>query len=164
MAANPPVAKTVVARIMAAMAVRWWWPLEQPPPPMPPVSNQQLLGSCCIGLQETLQPRVSAHHNNNNQRAGNAASTSYKNDSPVWHLDSSVTDHLTSDLARLHLQERYGGADHVQVANGAGLSIAHVGHSSLAGSSIHLKNILHVPHLAHTFCQSIAFVPIMTFL
>jgi hypothetical protein len=34
------------------------------------------------------------------------------------------------------------------VANGAGLSIAHIGHSSLAGSSIHLKNILHVPRLS----------------
>jgi hypothetical protein len=53
-----------------------------------------------------------------------------------------------SDLARLHLQERYGGTDHVQVANGAGLSITHIGHSSLAGSSIHLKNILHVPCLS----------------
>jgi hypothetical protein len=34
------------------------------------------------------------------------------------------------------------------VANGAGLSIAHIGHSSLAGSSIDLKNILHIPHLS----------------
>jgi hypothetical protein len=31
---------------------------------------------------------------------------------------------------------------------GAGLSIAHIGHSSLVGSSIHLKNILHVPHIS----------------
>jgi histone deacetylase 1/2 len=34
------------------------------------------------------------------------------------------------------------------VANGAGLSIVHIGHSSLVGSSIHLKNILHVPRLS----------------
>jgi hypothetical protein len=38
--------------------------------------------------------------------------------------------------------------DHIQVANGAGMSIAHIGHSSLAGSSIYLKNILHVPRLS----------------
>jgi hypothetical protein len=49
------------------------------------------------------------------------------------------------------MQERYGGADHVQVANGAGFSIAHIGHSSLAGSSTLLKNILHVPHLSTHF-------------
>jgi hypothetical protein len=48
----------------------------------------------------------------------------------------------------MDVSERYGGTDHVQVANGAGLSIAHIGHSSLAGSSIHLKNILHVPRLS----------------
>jgi hypothetical protein len=58
------------------------------------------------------------------------------------------TDHLTSDLAHLHLQERYGGTDHVQVASGAGLSIVHIGHSSLTGSSIYLKNILHVSRLS----------------
>jgi hypothetical protein len=48
-----------------------------------------------------FQPR-----NNNNQRAENVASTSYNTDAPVWHLDSGATDHLTSDLACLHLQER----------------------------------------------------------
>jgi hypothetical protein len=34
------------------------------------------------------------------------------------------------------------------VANGAGLSIAHIGHSLLAGSSINLKNILHILRLS----------------
>ena len=33
------------------------------------------------------------------------------------------------------------------MANGASLSISHIGHSVLAGSSLRLKNILHVPHL-----------------
>jgi hypothetical protein len=39
----------------------------------------------------------------------------------------------------------------VQVANGVGLSIMHVGHSRLHGSSspIKLKNILHVPGLSN---------------
>jgi histone deacetylase 1/2 len=45
------------------------------------------------------------------------------------------------------MAERYGGKDHVQVANGAGLSISHIGHSTLAGSSLRLKNILHVPNI-----------------
>jgi hypothetical protein len=87
-------------------------------------------------------------HNNNNERSRNAASTSYNNDSLVYHMDSGTTDHLTSDLAHLHVQERYGWVDHIQVYNGAGLPIAHIDHSSLAISSIHLKNILHVPHLS----------------
>ena len=67
-------------------------------------------------------------------------------------MDSGATDHLTSDLERLHVHARYGGKDQVQVANGAGLSISHIGHSSLAGSSLKLNNVLHVPHLSkHLF-------------
>jgi hypothetical protein len=62
-------------------------------------------------------------------------------------LDTGATDHLTSDLERLHVHEHYGGKDQVQVANGSGLSILHIGHSNLAGSSLHLKDILHVPRI-----------------
>jgi hypothetical protein len=92
------------------------------------------VSDCRNPFNPEFQPR-----NDNNLHAGNAATTSYNIDAPVWHLVSDATDHLTSDLARLHLQERYGGTDHVQVANGAGLSTAQIGHSLLAGSSIYLK-------------------------
>ena len=53
-----------------------------------------------------------------------------------------------SDLERLQVHERYDGKDQVQVANGAGLSISHIGHSHLAGSSLKLNNILHVPYIS----------------
>jgi hypothetical protein len=56
-----------------------------------------------------------------------------------------------SDLERLNVHERYGGKDHVQVANGTGLSISHIGHSTLAGSSLRLNNVLHVPHINQHF-------------
>ena len=81
---------------------------------------------------------------NNQQRSGNSASTS-SHVPPPWIMDTGATDHLTNDLQRLHMQERYGGTDQVQVANGTGLSIAHIGHSSLAGSQLKLNYILHVP-------------------
>ena len=77
-------------------------------------------------------------------RSGHAATTHPNNNNP-WIMDSGTTDHLTSELARLHTHERYDGKDQVQVANGAGLSISHIGHSLLTGSSLHLKNIVHVP-------------------
>ena len=83
----------------------------------------------------------------NTNPSGNMASTS-SNDQPHWHMDTGATDHLTSDLERLHVYERYGGKDHVQVANGAGLSISHIGHSQLAGSSLRLNNVLHVPRIS----------------
>jgi hypothetical protein len=65
-------------------------------------------------------------------------------------MDTGATDHLTSDMERLSIHERYHGRDQVQVANGAGLSISHIGHSSLAGPmhSLALKNILHVPDIS----------------
>jgi hypothetical protein len=65
-------------------------------------------------------------------------------------MDTGATDHLTSDLDRLHFHDRYTGKDTVQVANGQGLHISHVGHSSIVGSSkpLYLQNILHVPHLS----------------
>ena len=92
--------------------------------------------------------RYNAEFKPNNQRSGNAASTSTSStDYPPWLMDSGATDHLTNHLERLHVHDRYGGKDQVHVANGAGLSISHIGHSSLAGSSLHLKNILHVPDI-----------------
>jgi histone deacetylase 1/2 len=65
-------------------------------------------------------------------------------------MDSGATDHYTNDMDRMSFHERYLGKDQVQVANGTGLSIAHVGHSSLAGSSrsLALRNILHVPDIS----------------
>jgi hypothetical protein len=85
-----------------------------------------------------------------NYRSGNSASTSSNNNhhNPPWYLDTGATDHLTSDLERLHVHERYRGKDQVQVANGSCLSISHIGHSNLTGSSLlHLKDILHVPRI-----------------
>ena len=85
---------------------------------------------------------------NNNSRSGNSASTNSNNNPASWVMDSGATDHLTSQLDRLHFHTPYGGKDQVQVANGAGLSISHIGHSTLAGSSLCLKNILHVPNIS----------------
>ena len=42
---------------------------------------------------------------------------------PNWFVDCGATDHLTSELDRLSIHERYQGKDQVQVANGASLSI-----------------------------------------
>ena len=82
----------------------------------------------------------------NTQPAGNSTSTIF-NENPPWYMDTGSTDHLTSDLERLHVHERYGGKDQVHVANGTGLSISHIGHSNLTGSSLKLSDILHVLHI-----------------
>jgi histone deacetylase 1/2 len=66
---------------------------------------------------------------------------------PTWYADTATTDHLTNNLDKLMMKVQYHGKDHVQTANGVGMRIKHVGHSTLPTSShpLHLKNILHVP-------------------
>ncbi|XP_044363577.1 ATP-dependent RNA helicase glh-2-like [Triticum aestivum] len=39
---------------------------------------------------------------------------------PAWYLDSGATDHITGDLGKLMMHERYTGKDQVQAANESG--------------------------------------------
>jgi histone deacetylase 1/2 len=66
-----------------------------------------------------------------------------------WYVDTGATDHVTNDMERLTTKERYAGGDQIHVANGAGLSITHVGHSSIAGSvrPLYLNKILYAPKI-----------------
>jgi hypothetical protein len=51
-------------------------------------------------------------------------------------------------MNKLSTHEKYIGSDHVHVANDTGMEISHIGHSVLhtTDSSVHLKNIFHVPN------------------
>jgi hypothetical protein len=84
------------------------------------------------------------------ERTGNSAQTSSYTVDTNWYADTGASDHLTSNLNRLHVHERYTGKDQVQVANGTGLKISHIGHSELSGSTkpLVLTNVLHVPHIS----------------
>lgn len=48
-----------------------------------------------------------------------------------WYMDSGATDHITSDLEKLTIRDKYHGGEHVHAANGSGMEISHVGHSTL---------------------------------
>jgi hypothetical protein len=76
------------------------------------------------------------------------ASTSYTVDTN-WYNDTGATDHITSDLDRLTVRERYNGGEQVQVGNGAGLQILHIGHSSIESNdrALALRDVLHVPNI-----------------
>ena len=80
------------------------------------------------------------------QKFASAATSSYGVDTN-WYMDSGATDHITSELDKLSVRDRYHGGDHVHAANGSRMKISHVGHSIVQSPShsIHLKNILHVP-------------------
>ena len=69
---------------------------------------------------------------------------------PNWYSDTNATDHITSDLDRFPVRERYHGGEQVQVGNGAGLRILQTDHSSINTAACHLalRNILHVPKIS----------------
>jgi histone deacetylase 1/2 len=64
-----------------------------------------------------------------------------------WYADSGATDHITSELEKMTVCDKYGGQDQVHTASGAGMKISNIGHSVLhtPNKCLHLKNILHVP-------------------
>jgi hypothetical protein len=65
-------------------------------------------------------------------------------------------DHITGELERLTMHERYTGNDQIRAANGAGINITHVGKSILPNPShpLYLNQVLRVPH-AHKQLMSI---------
>jgi hypothetical protein len=63
-----------------------------------------------------------------------------------WYADSGATDHITGDLDKLAIRDKYGG-DQVHKTNGSGMKIWHIRSTTLHTPSHDLvfKNVLHVP-------------------
>jgi histone deacetylase 1/2 len=80
------------------------------------------------------------------ERHAGAAMNSYSVDSN-WYADTGATDHITGELEKLSAREKYNGGDQVHTANGAGMNIRHIGHSTIhtPDKNLNLRNILHVP-------------------
>jgi hypothetical protein len=91
-----------------------------------------------------------AYHPEDPPHTDNSTNTSSYLVDPNWYVDSDAYDHLTNDLDHLNIHERYNRKDHIQVANGAGLNISHIGHSMILGfdKPLYLRNILHVPSIS----------------
>jgi len=64
-----------------------------------------------------------------------------------WYTDTGSTDHITGELEKLSMKEKYKGKDQIRAANGAGMNISHIGHAiiSTPNSNLKLNRILHVP-------------------
>jgi len=77
-------------------------------------------------------------------------------------MNSKATDHITGELEKLSICDKYMGGDQVHASNGAGMEIHHVGHSILHSptSYLHLKNILHVPKASKNLISINRFVMI----
>jgi hypothetical protein len=46
-----------------------------------------------------------------------------------WYTDTGATDHITGELEKLDVRNKYNGTDQVHIANGSGMNISHIGHS-----------------------------------
>jgi len=64
-----------------------------------------------------------------------------------WYTDTGATDHITSELDKLTVKNKYHGGDQIHIASSSGMGISHIGHSTVHTPSrdIHLKNVLYVP-------------------
>jgi hypothetical protein len=64
-----------------------------------------------------------------------------------WYTDTCATDHITGELQKLDMRNKYHGTDQVHTTSGSGMSISNTGHSIISTPSrdLVLKNILHVP-------------------
>jgi histone deacetylase 1/2 len=64
-----------------------------------------------------------------------------------WYAHSGATDHITSELEKMTVRDKYDGQDQVHTASGAGMKISNIRYSVLhtPSKNLHLKNILHVP-------------------
>jgi hypothetical protein len=62
-------------------------------------------------------------------------------------MDSGATDHITSELEKLTVHDKYHGQDQVHTTSGSGMKISNIGRTVLhtPQKELHLKNILHVP-------------------
>jgi hypothetical protein len=80
------------------------------------------------------------------ERVASLATTSYGIDTN-WYADPGATDHITSDLDKLSILDKYGGSDQVHTANGSCMEIQHIDNITLQTRShdLILNNILHVP-------------------
>jgi len=67
-----------------------------------------------------------------------------------WHADTGATHHLTNNFNNLNVRsEEYAGNDQIQVGDGTGLHITHLGKASLSAhsKSFILNQILVVPQI-----------------
>jgi hypothetical protein len=62
-------------------------------------------------------------------------------------MDSGATDHITGELEKLAVRNKYQGGDQIHTTSGSGMNISYIGHTIFCTPkhSILLKDILYVP-------------------
>jgi hypothetical protein len=65
-----------------------------------------------------------------------------------WYVDTGTTDHITRELDKLVIYDKYNGTDQIHTASGAGMNINRIGKAivSTLNCNLHLNNVLYVPN------------------
>jgi hypothetical protein len=65
---------------------------------------------------------------------------------PNWYTNLGATYHITDELEKLAIHDKYNGGEKVHMASGTGMEIRHVGKSIIHTPirNLQLCNILHV--------------------
>lgn len=77
-----------------------------------------------------------------------------------WYTDIGATDHVTGELEKLTVCDKYKGHDQIHTASGSRMEITHVGHSIVKTPSrdLILKDILYAPRASKCIiCPSTSF-------
>jgi histone deacetylase 1/2 len=64
-----------------------------------------------------------------------------------WYTDTGATDHVTGELDKMMIRDRYNGGEQIHTANGSGMDITHIGRviCHTPERKLFLNNVLHVP-------------------
>jgi histone deacetylase 1/2 len=64
-----------------------------------------------------------------------------------WYTDTGATDHVTRELDKMMIRDRYNGGEQIHTANDSGMDIAHIGRviCHTPERKLFLNNVLHVP-------------------
>jgi hypothetical protein len=98
--------------------------------------------ACWHRYDESYQP---SQNYQTNQKLATAVN-SYQYD-PNWYVDSGAIDHITGELEKLSIRNKYQGGDQIHTASGTGMNISYIGQTTfpMPSHNILLKDILYVP-------------------
>lgn len=79
------------------------------------------------------------------EKSANAVGKNYGMDTN-WYIDSGSTDHITGELDKMMVRDRYNEGEQIHTTNSAGMNIEHIGHviCHTPERNLILDNVLHV--------------------
>jgi hypothetical protein len=99
--------------------------------------KNHVVADCQYRFDETHQP---------NQKMVTTVTNSCQVN-PNWYMDSRAMDHITGELKKLAIRNKYKGGDQIHTASGSRLNISYIGHTTFPTPkhNILLKDIMYVP-------------------